>query len=36
MMGMFDENCYMGMCIANDAWREEMRKTLFNATKGNV
>lgn len=33
---VFNENCYMGMCIANDEWREEMRKTLFNAAKGNV
>lgn len=33
---MFKEHCYMGMCIANEEWREEMRKTLFNAAKGNV
>lgn len=33
---MFNEHCYMGMCIANEEWREEMRKTLFNAAKGNV
>lgn len=33
---MFSEHCYMGMCIANGEWREEMRKTLFNAAKGNV
>jgi len=25
----------MGMCIANEEWREGMRKTLFNAAKGN-
>ena len=31
---MFNEHCYMGMCIANKEWREEMRKTLFNAAKG--
>ena len=29
-------HCYMGMCIANKEWREEMRKTLFNAAKGNI
>ena len=33
---MFNEHCYMGMCIANKEWRDEMRKTLFNAAKGNV
>ena len=33
---MFNEHCYMGMCIANKEWREEMRKTLFNAAKGNI
>ena len=32
---MFNEHCYMGMCIANEEWREGMRKTLFNAAKGN-
>lgn len=25
---MFNEHCYMGMCIANEEWREGMRKTL--------
>ena len=29
------DSCYMGMCIANEEWREGMRKTLFNAAKGN-
>jgi hypothetical protein len=29
---MFNEHCYMGMCIANKEWREEMRKTLFAAS----
>lgn len=28
---MFNEHCYIGMCIANDEWREGMRKTLSNA-----
>lgn len=32
----FNEHCYMGMCIANEEWREGMRKTLFDAVKGNV
>ncbi|HAI92880.1 MAG TPA: hypothetical protein DCM21_10205 [Butyrivibrio sp.] len=32
---MFNEHCYMGMCIANEEWREGMRKTLFNAAKEN-
>lgn len=26
---LFKEHCYMGMCIANEEWREEMRKTLL-------
>lgn len=25
---LFREHCYMGMCIANQEWREEMRKKL--------
>ena len=33
---MFNEHCYMGMCIANEEWREGMRKTLFTAAKENV
>lgn len=33
---MFNEHCYMGMCIANKEWREGMRKTLFDAAKGNA
>ena len=33
---MFNEHCYMGNCIANKEWREEMRKTLFNAAKGKI
>lgn len=33
---MFSENSYMGMCIANKEWKKEMRKTLFDAAKGNV
>lgn len=33
---MFNEHCNVGMYIANKEWREEMRKTLFNATKGNA
>lgn len=32
---MFNEHCYMGMCNANKEGREEMRKTLFDAAKGN-
>ena len=34
-VSMFNEHCYMGMCIANEEWREGLRKTLFNAVKGN-
>ena len=30
---MFNEHCYMGLCIANKEWREEMRKTLFEFAK---
>ena len=30
---MFNEHCYLGMCIANNEWREKMRKTLFEAAK---
>ena len=26
---LFRDHCYMGMCIANQEWREEMRKTLL-------
>lgn len=33
---LFNEHCYMGMCIANEEWREGMRKTLFVAVKGNA
>lgn len=33
---MFNEHCYMGMCIANKEWRDEMRRTLFATAKGNV
>lgn len=33
---MFNKHCYMGMCIANDEWREEMRKLLFNVVKENA
>lgn len=32
----FNEHCYMELCIANEEWREKMRKTLFDAAKGNV
>lgn len=32
---MFNEHCYMGMCIANAEWREDMRKTLFESIKEN-
>lgn len=31
---LFNEHCYMGMCIANQEWRENMRKTLFDSIKG--
>lgn len=31
---MFNEHCYMGNCIANKEWRENMRKMLFDAVKG--
>ena len=30
---MFNEHCYMGNCIANEKWRNDMRKTLFEAAK---
>lgn len=30
---LFREHCYMGMCIANEEWRENMRKMLFEAAK---
>ena len=33
---MFNEHCYMGMCIADTEWREEMRKTLFDIAKRNI
>lgn len=33
---MFNEHCYMGMCIANKEWQEEMRKTLFEVARGTV
>ena len=33
---MFNEHCYMGMCIANKELRKEMRKTLFYVAKENV
>lgn len=29
----FNEHCYMGMCVANEEWRERMRKELFEAAK---
>lgn len=31
---MFNEHCYMGMCIANKEWYEGMRKQLFDAARG--
>ena len=30
---MFNEHCYMGMCIASKEWREEMRQTMFEVVK---
>lgn len=33
---MYNEHCYMGMCIANEEWREEMRKSLFDLAKRNI
>ena len=30
---VFNEHCYVGMCIADQEWREEMRKTLFDVMK---
>lgn len=30
---MFNEHCYMGMCIANEEWRENTKKMLFEAAK---
>lgn len=31
---LFRDHCYMGMCIANEEWREDMRKTLISHWKG--
>lgn len=31
---IFNEHCYMRACIANEEWREEMRKILFHVVKG--
>lgn len=33
---MINEYCYLGVGIANEEWREGMRKALFNAVKGNA
>ena len=30
---MYNEQCYMGLCIANEQWREEMKNTLLDAYK---
>lgn len=30
---MFNKHCYMGMCIASEEWRGNMRKMLFEAAK---
>jgi hypothetical protein len=30
---LFREHCYMGICIADEKWREEMRTALFDAAK---
>lgn len=30
---MFNKHCYMGMCIANTEWRENMKNILFDAIK---
>lgn len=30
---LFNEHCHMGMCIANEEWRERMRKELFEAAR---
>ena len=31
---LFHDHCYMGMCIANEEWREDMRKKLISHWKG--
>ena len=31
---LFRDHCYMGMCIANEEWREDMRKKLILHWKG--
>ena len=31
---MFRDHCYGGMCIANEEWRESMRKSMFEMAKG--
>lgn len=31
---MFRDHCYGGMCIANEQWREDMRKAMFEEIKG--
>lgn len=31
---LFNEHCYMGMCIANKEWCENMRKTFFELARG--
>ena len=31
---MFRDHCYGGMCIANEAWLDGMRKSMFDAVKG--
>ena len=30
---MYNEQCYMGICIASEQWREDMKKTLLDAYK---
>ena len=31
---MFNEHCYMGMCIASEEWRENMRKAMLGVGRG--
>ena len=33
---MFNEHCYLGMCIANKEWRDGMRKMLWDAARVNT
>lgn len=32
---MFRDHCYGGMCMANREWLDGMKKSMFDAVKGN-